>query len=489
MLVSERSRDAIAWHLRGLMGLRPRSARAPDRASSAASVADAVTLRRTGPLPQEDQTLATTGGTVIPPGGATTRLALATGAGSDPHRVGWGFVSLYVLSFAGNALVFIAPLLVTLALKVDDLVGIDDAPKNLALVTGTGSLLAMVANPLFGRLSDRTTARMGMRRPWMLVGLAGGTAGTLVVATAPSIPVVLIGWCLTQVFFNALLAAQVAVLPDQVPASQRGAVSGVLGICTPVASVAGTYLVEVFNGHELAMFLAPCVVGGAFILVFAARLRDRRLHPADKPPWSLRELVGSLYVNPRRHPDFAWAFASRFMLVMAFAFLVTYQAYYLIDQLGTNKGDVPHQIYLGTLAQSAVLIIASPLAGRLSDRVGRRKVFVAVAALVYAASLLVIAAAGEVDGYLIGMAISGLGFGMYMAVDLALVVDVLPATDSCAKDLGVLNIAGALPFALAPAVAPAILAVAGGSYAVLYAVAAACAAAGAGAIMPVRGVR
>ena len=413
---------------------------------------------------------------------------LAGPAAPTPARVGWGFVSLYVLSFTGNALVFIAPLLVTLALRVDDLVGIHAAPRSLALVTGTGSLLAMVSNPLFGRFSDRTTARMGMRRPWMLIGLAGGTLGTLVVATAPSIPVVLVGWCITQVFFNALLAAQVAVLPDQVPAVQRGAVSGVLGVCTPVASVAGTYLVQAFNGHQLAMFLVPCLVGGAFVVVFASRLHDRRLDPADRPPWSIRELVGSLYVNPRRNPDFAWAFASRFMLVMAFAFLVTYQAYFLIEQLGSSRGDVPHQIYVGTLAQSAALVVASPMAGKLSDRLGRRKAFVAVAALVYAGALLVIATAGDLNGYLVGMTVSGLGFGVYMAVDLALVVDVLPRTDSTAKDLGVLNIAGALPFALAPALTPAILAVGGGSYAVLYTVAGACAAVGAAAILPVRGV-
>lgn len=404
-------------------------------------------------------------------------------------RAGWGFVSGYALSFAGNALVFIAPLLVTLALKVDDLVGIHDAPKDLALVTGTGSILAMISNPLFGRFSDRTTARLGMRRPWMLVGLVGGTVGTLTVAFAPNILVVLVGWCVTQVFFNALLAAQSAVLPDQVPAVQRGVVSGILGVCTPVASVAGTYLVQAFTGHEFAMFLVPCAVGGVPVLVFAARLHDRRLDPADRPRWSLRELLGSLYVNPRRHPDFAWAFLSRFMLVTGYAFLVTYQAYYLIEQLGISKGDVPHQIYLGTLAQSAALVVASPLGGRLSDRIRRRKVFVALAALLYAGALLLIATANNFHGYLTGMTVSGLGFGMYMAVDLALVVDVLPQTGSSAKDLGVLNIASALPFALAPALAPAVLALGGGSYTVLYVVAGACAVTGALAILPVRGVR
>ena len=398
-------------------------------------------------------------------------------------------MSLYTLSFAGGSLVLIAPLLVTLALKVNDLVGSDHAAKNLALVTGVGSLLSMVSNPFFGRLSDRTTARLGMRRPWMLLGLAGGTLGTLTVALAPNIPVVLAGWCVTQVFFNALLAAQVAVLPDQVPVPQRGLVSGILGICLPLASVAGTYLVQAFNGTELAMFLAPCAIGGLCVVLFATSLNDRRLDPADRPPWSLREIAGTFYVNPRRNPDFAWAFASRFMVVMAYAFLVTYQAYYLLHGLGSSEHDVPHQIYLGTLAQSVVLIAASPVAGRLSDRVGRRKAFVALAAVIYGAALVVIATADSLGGYIVGMAISGLGFGMYMAVDLALVVDVLPDSGSSAKDLGVLNIAGALPFALAPALAPVILALGGGSYTVLYSVAGGCALLGAAAIWPVRGVR
>jgi MFS family permease len=423
-----------------------------------------------------------------PPEQAPTQL------GSASHRavdvpVGWPFISLYALSYAGGALLFLAPLLVSLALKVNSLVGIQDAPRSLALVTGVGSLLAMVSNPLFGRLSDRTAARMGMRRPWMLVGLGGGIIGILTVAVAPTIAVVLVGWCIAQVFLNALLAAQAAVLPDQVPGNQRGIVSGVLGICLPVASVAATYLVQAFDNTELTMFLAPCVVGGLFVIVFAARLNDRRLDPTNKPAWSLRQLVGSFYVNPRTSPDFAWAFTSRFMIVMAYAFLVTYQAYYLLEQVGSSRAAVPRQIYLGTLAQSAALITASLVTGRLSDRTGRRKVFVVFGAVIYAAAMVVIAMADDPSGYLVGMGIGGLGFGTYMAVDLALVADVLPHTGSTAKDLGVINIAGALPFALAPALAPAVLSATGYSYSGLYIVAGACAVVGAGAILPIRGVR
>jgi MFS family permease len=396
------------------------------------------------------------------------------------------FVALYALSFAGGSLLFLGPLLVSLALKVNDLVGIDAAPKSLALVTGAGSLLAIVSNPLFGRLSDRTTSALGMRRPWMVVGLLGGAVGTLTVALAPTIGVVLVGWCIAQVFLNALLAAQTAILPDQVPAVQRGLVSGILGVCLPAASVAATYLVQAFEGRQLMMFLAPLLVGGTLVGIFTGSLHDRRLDVADRPPWSLRQVVGTFYVSPRANPDFAWAFASRFMLVMAYAFLVTYQAYYLLAEVGSAEADVPRQVYLGTVVQSLCLVLVAPLAGRLSDRVGRRKPFVIVAAVVYAAALVIVAASSSFVGYLVAMAVGGTGFGMYMAVDLALVVDVLTDPRTAAKDLGVLNIAGALPFALAPALAPGLLALGHDSYSVLYAVAAACALAAALAVLPIR---
>ena len=66
---------------------------------------------------------------------------------SAAHRVGWGFIALYTLAFISTSLLFLAPLLVTLALKVNSLVGIEQAPKSLAVVTGVGALLAMVGNP------------------------------------------------------------------------------------------------------------------------------------------------------------------------------------------------------------------------------------------------------------------------------------------------------------------------------------------------------
>jgi MFS family permease len=404
-------------------------------------------------------------------------------------RLGWRFVILYALAYMSTCLLFLAPALVSLALKVNSLVGIERAPSSLALIASVGALVAMVGNPFFGRLSDRTTSSLGRRRPWLILGLVAGSFGILVVALAPSVPGVLAGWCVAQLSFNAVLAALVAVMPDQVPVGQRGQVAGILGVCMPIASLVGTFLVKVFAPDLVAMFLAPCVVGGFFILLFALTMKDPALVRAERPPWSVREFATTFYVNPPRNPDFAWAFTSRFLFVLAYAFLTTYQAYYLLDRLGTAAADVPQQIFLGTLVQSVVIVAASLAGGRVSDRTGRRKIFVAAASVVYGLALFLIAAASDVNGFLVGMAISGLGFGLYMAVDLALVVDVLPDSGSSAKDLGVLNIAGALPSSLAPALAPAILAFGGGSYGVLYAVAGGCALLAAGAILRVKGVR
>jgi MFS family permease len=193
---------------------------------------------------------------------STAEAAVAADLRPAP-QVGPVFVSLYTLAYLGTCLVLVAPLLVTLALKINSLVGIEQAPNSLAVVTGVGALVAMLGNPFFGKMSDRTASPLGMRRPWMIIGLLGGSLGIVIVAVAPNIPVVLVGWCIAQLFFNAMLAALVAVLPDQVPVVQRGRVSGLLGVCLPIASVSGTFVVQLFTGNQLAMFLVPCAIGGS----------------------------------------------------------------------------------------------------------------------------------------------------------------------------------------------------------------------------------
>jgi MFS family permease len=59
-------------------------------------------------------------------------------------------------------------------------------------------------------------------------------------------------------------------------------------------------------------------------------------------------------------------------------------------------------------------------------------------------------------------AVLGAGYGVYLAVDQALVTQVLPEARDRAKDLGVINIANSGPQVLAPAIAAPVIAHLGG---------------------------
>ena len=403
-------------------------------------------------------------------------------------RVGWSFILLYALAYTGVWLALLTPVLVSIAQRVQQI-----APAHAATsqswVLGLGAIVALIGNPLFGRLSDRTTSRLGMRKPWMVGGMLGGSAALLMIAWAPSIVLVTIGWCLAQLAFNAVLAAVVAVLPDQVPVEQRGTVSGVLGICMPIGQVGGTFLVQFVSGSMFLMFMLPAAIGFAAVLLFALLLKDRHLQPQMNRP-GLRDVLGSLRVDPRRNRDFAWAWLSRFLLVTGTSFLTTYQPFYLVEKLGYAVSEVPRLIFTGMLVHASLVVVASLLTGHISDVLNRRKRFVVVAGVAYAVGLWVIASADHYSAFLLGMAISGMGQGMYFASDLALVTQVLPNRErDAAKDLGVFNIANTLPQAVAPALGPAILALSSGNYSWLYVAAGLLSLCSSFAIMPLRSVK
>jgi MFS family permease len=408
---------------------------------------------------------------------------------SEAAAVGWGFVAAYTACYTGLWMALLSPLLVGLTLRVD---AIDPthAAGSLSLVTSVGALLALVANPFFGQLSDRTTSRFGMRRSWLIAGALGGLAGLAMVARAVSIPQLLVGWCVVQLAYNAQLAALVAVLSDQVPERQRGTVSGVTGISTPVGMVLGTFLVQQFADSTFIMFVLPGALAAASTLYFAWMLPDRKLTAVVRPRYAWRDFLGGFWLDPRRFPDFGWVWCSRFLFYGGAAVVLTYQALYVVAQLGCATSEVPHLILLSTLVQSGAQVVFSGVGGRWSDAIGRRKVFVAGAALIYALALLALAFAASRGWLLVGMALIGAGQGLYTGVDLALVTDILPQREShAARNLGIFNIAAVLPQFLMPALAPAVLDASNGSYTVLFMLCTGLVTLSAWAIRPVRGAR
>ncbi|MEU4090606.1 MFS transporter [Streptomyces aureus] len=371
---------------------------------------------------------------------------------------------IFGLAFAqfGVMLSLLTPVIVTLALRVDQIVPKDDRGTALGQVLSLGAVLALIGNPVFGSLSDRTRSRFGRRRPWLIGGMAVALVGLLMVALGGSVPVLMAGWALAQLGGNASMSAAMASLPDLVPEQQRGKVSGLIGIMTSLAMVTGTVVANVFHSTLALAFVVPALFGVAGTVCLALVMRDRPAAPDSFEPYSLREFLRSFWVDPRRHPDFAWNFAGRFLVFVGISCVTSYQVYFLQDRLGYSDSEVSAKVAVGTVIMVVAVIVGSLLGGVLSDRSGRRKPYVLGASFVLAVGLLLLALAQSFSFFLLAMAVFGFGQGLYLSVDVALAAAVLPNPEESAKDLGVLNIGNALPQSLVPIIAPALLAIGGG---------------------------
>ncbi len=425
---------------------------------------------------------------------ATTAATTGTGTpGSTPERTPRGYTAGLAGANFGVFLALLTPVLVSMAFKIQHIsADATAATGNLGLVLGVGALFALVANPLAGRLSDRTTSRWGMRRPWILGGALVGLGAFILIGSASSIWVILVGWCLAQAAMNALLAAANATLPDQVPVARRGVVSGLVGITTPVGILAGSFLMN-FITDDFLRFVVPAIISTVLAVAFVIILKDRVRTEKPAERFTAKQFFGSFVFNPRTHPDFGWTWLTKFFVMFGYAGIATFLPFYLVEKFGLDEQGAITTILVANLASMAAMMISSPLGGILSDKIGKRRPFVAIAGLVMVVGLVLLAFAPDIPTLLVAQAIIGFGAGSFFSVDLALATQVLPNPDDVAKDLGVLNIANALPQSIAPAIAPAIIALGAltplGGYTVYYLFGAAVALAGAVLVYRIKGVK
>jgi MFS family permease len=327
----------------------------------------------------------------------------------------------------------------------------------LAVVLLTGAAVSMVSNPVWGALSDRTRSPRGRRLPWVLGGMLTGAAALLLVSGAHGPWSLVVGWCLVQLTLNAAWAAMTAAVPDQVPVAQRGLVGGLIAVAGTVGVLVGVQIAAV-TGSIAQGYLVIAVVLLVLSLPYALGSRDVPL-PADAPvePVSPTAMLRSFWVSPRDHPDFAWAWLTRLLVNLGNWIGLNYLYYFLTDGLGLGDDAATSRLVLLTLVYGVATVVTAVVVGHWSDRVGRRKVFVIWSGVVVALSALLLGLVQDQPTTVLAALVMGCGYGIYQAVDFALVTEVLPDAEERAKDLGVINIAAALPQVLAPAIAGGLL--------------------------------
>lgn len=380
------------------------------------------------------------------------RSALAEPTIHPPAR----WVAFITLASIGLWAGFFGPIQVLLAQQAE---AIDAANKKeiLALVQGLGAFVSVVCNPVFGAFSDRTTLRVGRRLPWIAGGAAGGAASLLLLGSAHSVWLMALAWCGVQATLNAMLAAVTATVPDQVPVDNRGRIGGILAVAQTVGVVGGTGIAAA-TGSIAAGYTTTALVLVVLAVPYCLDSRDIALAVDERPaPFDWGAFLRSFWVSPRQHPDFAWAWITRFLVNLGNALALLYLLYYMQDVIGFSKDDADARVLTLTAIYALALVLTAVVFGVWSDRTGRRKVFVIWSGVVGACAALMLAVGQTWTAAVIGAVLMGIGYGIYTSVDFALITQVLPGAEDRGKDLGVINIANALPQVLSPAIAAGIL--------------------------------
>jgi MFS family permease len=347
----------------------------------------------------------------------------------------------------------------------------------LGVVTGLGAVAATFATPLAGALSDATRRGLplgasfrGRRHSWTLAGAVLAAICLAILARQATVAGVAAGWFCFSAFQNAQYAGLSATIPDRVPVSQRATVAGWVGMPQALGLVTGAVLVTFIFPDLVSGYDALACVLVLSVLPFVLLSDDYPLRPQDQVSFSLPRLVSSYWQSARGHPDFGWAWLTRFLAMLGNAMGTLYLLYFLRDAVHYSR------LFPGQTAQDGLFIliviytigvvITAVLGGVLSDRIGRRKLLVTISGALMTVAAVLLALLPTWPSALAAAAFFGVGFGAYLAVDQALVTQVLPAARDRARDLGIINIANVGSIAIGAAIAAPLVSL--GGYATLY---------------------
>jgi MFS family permease len=404
------------------------------------------------------------------------------------RRVSAGWIASFATVWLGIWMAQLTPVQLLLPAQIDAQLHPEnwvDSVVAFGIISGIAAVATIIAYPLTGALSDRTTSRFGRRRPWIAIGAV--VFGLSLVTLGQQTEIWAIGatWVAASVGFCIMTAALTATISDQVPVNQRGFVSGWMSAPQAVGIIVGLVLVtELVTDASLGyILLAAILVVLAVPFLFRA---DQPLAPTERVRVTAKGILSGFWISPRKHPDFGWTLLSRVLVSVGNALGTSLLLYFLMFQL--NDAHAEDDLIVLTLIYMVFVIAASLLLGKLSDKLGRRKMFVFIASALQGVAALLLALFPDLTVAMVAAGLLGLGYGCFLSVDQALATQVLPDAASRGKDLGIMNIASAVPQAIAPMIGAAAVVVSG-SFMLVFLLGAAFSFAGAFAVARVRSVR
>ncbi|GGD84835.1 hypothetical protein GCM10011515_00700 [Tsuneonella deserti] len=367
-------------------------------------------------------------------------------------REAWTFP----LAYLGTHIAFMPLLVFLLPRRVEAIAGPQSAIVLSWLLLG-GAIVASVAHVAGGYLGDRWFAAYGDRRGIIAFGVMALFASFVILGLADTVPRLAGALVFFQFALNLTFAPLGTLLADYTPDASKGTVAGMLNAALPLSSAATALLAWQFPQAPPSAFIANGILAAASI---APLLLLWNFRPAPGESSDLPCPTGGSALSIGR--DFALAWMARFLVQLGSAFVIGF-LFLLISHNVQSDGNwaggrsASGAIAVLSLAASAVAIVGAVAAGRLSDRIGARRWPLAVAAAGVATCLALLGAGTAWPVFLGAYALFQLALSGFLAIDLALVAQLIGPSSRRGALLGLMNLANTIPAVVAPAIALASL--------------------------------
>jgi MFS family permease len=306
-----------------------------------------------------------------------------------------------------------------------------------------GSIVALVVQPTIGSLSDYTISRWGRRKPYILIGSILDVVFLYGIASSNGLLAIALFVILVQFSSNFAQGPFQGYVPDLVPAHQVGLASSLVGLMQIIGNVAGFAIGSIAAATH--NYFAGTMALGALELVtmFSVILgvNDGQATKSRRGRSWLSIAREAWATDILREHSFLWLVGSRLLFLMGAAMLVILGPFYLHQTFGLDEtaSGTTFLVVVGfVLVANLVAVIP---AGRLSDRIGRKRVLY-VSFTLGALGMAVVSLAPILPVAYVGVALFGVASGTFLAVDWALMSEIIPKASS-GRYMGLSNVATA----------------------------------------------
>ena len=346
--------------------------------------------------------------------------------------------------------------------RVPELVAADFGGRALAIAKVSAVIIAILVQPTIGAISDYTISRWGRRKPYIAIGATLDVVFLIGIAFSQTYLSVIAFLILLQFSSNFAQGPFQGFIPDLVPAKQVGLASALVGVMSVLGVIGGQALAS--TGYLLGTeghpdFTIPTIAIGLIELATALGtlkwVQEGRA-PRDRAGRSWLQIAGEAWgTDILRERSFVWLVASRLLFLMGVGTIYNLNVLYLDRSLGLTDAEKGFWVPITSVVIGLAILVSTIPAARLSERIGRKKVIYGSCALGGAGMALLAIAPGVLVAE-IGILLVAIGAGAFLAVDWALMTDIIPKAAS-GRYMGMSNVATASSGALALVVGGTIL--------------------------------